>query len=452
MAYEDIKFPYSLEAEQAVLGALVVEPDLINDIVLMLRPDYFYIREHAAIYEILIAMSDLNKPIDFVTLLEEVKAAGVYRDDDEAKEYLVNLAQTVPTAHNLKNYAKIVADDYVLRSLITASRDNIGDATERGADVREVMDSAENRIYSIMNDRNRVRLTPISEAMKASLQSMEDLADPEKRDEIMGVKTGFSSIDRFITGMRKSDLVFVAGRPGFGKTSLALNIATNVAKTGKGVAYFSLEMSAEQLATRVLASESMIDSQKMLRGELENEDWIKLANTFDILSKAPIYFDDVSNITITEMKAKVRRLSNIGLVIIDYLQLMTTGKHSDNRANEVQELSRNMKIMARELGVAVMCCAQLNREAAKRSLSAKSESKRPVLSDLRESGSIEQDADMVMLLYKNDRPEGAEQEKSDSDVVECIVAKNRHGEVGTGYLRWVGKYTRFFSVDKVREQ
>ena len=446
MAFEDIKFPYSLEAEQAVLGALVVEPDLINEIVLLLRPDYFYIQEHAAIYEILIKMSDLNKPIDFVTLLEEVKAAGVYRDDDEAKEYLVNLAQTVPTSHNVKNYAKIVADDYHLRSLITASRENIEDATGRGADVSEVMDNAENRIYSIMNDRNRIRLTPISEAMKVSLKNMEDLSDDEKRGEIMGVKTGFSSIDQFIIGMRKSDLVFVAGRPGFGKTSLALNIATNVAKAGKGVVYFSLEMSDDQLATRVLASESMIDSKKMLRGELENDDWLKLASTYDTLSKMPIYFDDVSNITITEMKAKVRRLKNIGLVIIDYLQLMTTGKHSDNRANEVQELSRNMKIMARELGVAVMCCAQLNREAAKRSLSSKSEG-RPVLSDLRESGSIEQDADIVMLLYKKDDYADESEEK---DTVECIVAKNRHGETGIGKLRWIGKYTRFVSLDSYR--
>ena len=452
MTFEDIKYPYSLEAEQAVLGALVVDPDLINDIALLLHPDCFYIQEHAAIYEILIKMSDLNKPIDFVTLLEEVKAAGVYRDDDEAKEYLVNLAQTVPTSHNVKNYAKIVADDYILRSLITASRDNINDATDRGAEVREVMDSAENRIYGIMNDRNRIRLTPISEAMQASLKSMEDLSDPEKRGDIMGVKTGFSSIDQYITGMRKSDLVFVAGRPGFGKTSLALNIATNVAKAGKGVAYFSLEMSAEQLATRVLASEAMVDSKKMLRGELEDEDWIKLSNVCGSLSKAPIYFDDTSNITITEMKAKLRRLNSIGkigLVIIDYLQLMSTGRHSDNRANEVQELTRNMKTMASELGVAVLCCAQLNREAAKRSMSTKGET-RPVLSDLRESGSIEQDADMVMLLFKKN--ENSYEESEDKDTVECIVAKNRHGETGTGLLRWIGKYTRFVSIDTKREQ
>ncbi|MBO4584746.1 MAG: replicative DNA helicase [Clostridia bacterium] len=448
MAYEDIKFPYSLEAEQAVLGAIVVEPDLINEIALILRPDYFYIQEHAAIYEILLKMSDLNHPIDFVTLLEEVKAAGVYPDDEEAKEYLVNLAQTVPTSHNAKNYAQIVADDYYLRSLIIASRANIEDATERGSEVREVMDAAENRIYGIMNDRNRIRMTHIGDAMNASIKSMEDLANPEKRDEIMGVKTGFSSIDHYITGMRKSDLIFVAGRPGFGKTSLALNIATNVAKTGKGVAYFSLEMSAEQLATRVLASESMIDSRKIMRGELDDDDWVKLAQTYNSLSRAPIYFDDASNITITEMKAKLRRLmnKNIKLVIIDYLQLMSTGKRSDNRANEVQELTRNMKTMAGELGVAVMCCAQLNREAAKRSMSTKGET-RPVLSDLRESGSVEQDADMVMLLYKKD---DYADDSEDKDTVECIVAKNRHGETGIGKLRWIGKYTRFLSIDTQR--
>ena len=448
MAFEDIKFPYSLEAEQAVLGALIVEPELINDIALLLRSDYFYIQEHAAIYEILIKMNDLNRPVDFVTLLEEVKSAGVFGSDDEAKEYLVNLAQTVPTAHNVKNYAKIVADDYYLRSLITASRANIEDATERGVDVSEVMDSAENRIYGIMNDRNRIRMTHIGTAMDASIKSMEELSDPEKRDEIMGVKTGFSSIDYYITGMRKSDLIFVAGRPGFGKTSLALNIATNVAKAGKGVAYFSLEMSAEQLATRVLASESMIDSRKMMRGELDDDDWMKLAQTYESLSKAPIYFDDASDISITEMKAKLRRLKNknIGLVIIDYLQLMSTGRRSDNRANEVQELTRSMKTMAGELGVAVMCCAQLNREAAKRSLSTKGET-RPVLSDLRESGSIEQDADMVMLLYKKDDYSEDSEEK---DTVECIVAKNRHGETGIGKLRWIGKFTRFVSLDTHR--
>lgn len=449
MAFEDIKYPYSLEAEQAVLGALVVDPELINEIALTLRPDYFYIQEHAAIYEILLRMSDLNQPIDFVTLLEQVKANGVYGDADEAKEYLVNLAQTVPTSHNVRSYAQIIANDFFLRSLIIASRDNITDATENGSDISAVMDAAESRIYGIMNDRNRIRMVPIREAMDTSLKQMEDLSDDEKRKELMGVKTGFSSIDEYIIGMRKSDLVVVAGRPGFGKTSLALNIATNVAKqSGKGVAYFSLEMSADQLATRVLASESMVDSKKMLRGELSDDDWVKLAQTYEALSKCNIYFDDVSNITITEMKAKLRRLKNIGLVIIDYLQLMTTGKRTDNRATEVAELSRNMKIMARELGVAVICCAQLNREAAKRSLNGKGDG-RPVVSDLRESGAVEQDADMVLLLYKKDdyAPEDAE----DKDTVECIVAKNRHGETGIGKLRWIGKYTRFASIDRRRD-
>jgi len=448
MAFDDIVFPYSLEAEQAVLGAIVVEPELINDIATLLKPDHFYVQEHAAIYEILIRMSDFNQPIDFVTLLEQVKARGIYNSDNDAKEYLVQLAQTVPTSHNVKSYAQIVVDDYYLRSLITASRENITDATDRNSDVREVMDAAESRIYGIMNDRNRIRLTHIGDAMKESLKQLEDLSDKEKRQEIMGVQTGFSAIDSYIVGMRKSDLVIVAGRPGFGKTSLALNIATNVAKSsGKAVAYFSLEMGADQLASRVLASEAMIDSRRMLRGELTDDDWVKLAQTYDNLSRMPIYFDDTSNITIAEMKAKLRRLNNVGLVIIDYLQLMTTGKRSDNRATEVGELSRSMKIMARELGVAVMCCAQLNREAAKRSMAGKGEG-RPVVSDLRESGSVEQDADMVLLLYKKD--DYAPEDSEDKDIVECIVGKNRHGETGIGRLKWIGKYTRFLSVDTNR--
>lgn len=448
MVFEDVRLPYSLEAEQAVLGAIIIEPNQINDIALMIKSEYFYVEEHVKLYETLIKMRDLNKPMDIVTILDEVKSVGIYKDENYAKEYLLKLAQIVPTSSNIKSYAQIITDNYQRRSLIDASKKIIEDASRLDEPIQAVMDSSENRIYSIMNKRNLNRLTSISDAMKEALKQLEDMSDKEKRAEIIGVKTGFSEVDKFIVGMRKSDLIFVAGRPGFGKTSLALNIATNVAKSsGKAVVYFSLEMGADQLASRILASEAMIDSQRMRAGELTDDDWVKLAQTFDTLNKQNIYFDDVSNITLTEMKAKLRRTQNVGLVIIDYLQLLTTGRFVENRTQEVSELSRNMKIMARELGIPILCCAQLNREADKRSRAGGEGKGRPVLSDLRESGSIEQDADIVMLLHKISE---YVQDSEDKDIVECIVAKNRHGEQGTGKLRWIGKYTRFVSLESNR--
>ena len=441
MAYEDIKLPYSLEAEQSVLGAVIIDPACINELVLILRSEHFYVKEHAQIYELMIRMTDLNKPRDFVTLLEEVRRSGIYGENDP-KEYLVTLAQMVPTSANVSSYAKIVTENYYLRSLIDASRQNIEDASERNEDVRSILDAAENRIYGIMNVDNRIAMTHVSEALEQTVSKLKLMSDKDKRNELMGLSTGFDAIDHFITGLRGGEQVIIAARTGVGKTSLALNIATNVAKHyDKSVAIFSLEMSVEELASRIVSIEAMIDSERIRRGTLTDENWLNFAQAIDVLGKTRLYLDDTASITVTEMKAKLRRIQNLGLVIVDYLGLVGSSRRNENRVQEVSDISRSLKVMAKELKVPVICLSQLNRDVDKRSKANKPS--RPMLADLRESGSIEQDADVVIMLHKD------EFEQEDDNIMECIVAKNRHGETGTREMRWCAKFTKFFSIDNV---
>lgn len=433
------QLPYSLEAEQAVLGAILIDPVCISEVVGLIKTKYFYVPQHKEIFEAILEMFNESHEIDVVTILEKLKERGVY-DEAGGKEYLFRLSEAVPTSKNVSRYAEIVSDKAVLRELINAS-DEIEEMCFEGAgESKDILDSAEQKIYNITRDRDSKGFTTLSQAVISSLDRLHKLSG-EDRDFYMGVPTYFHDLDKLIVGLNNSDLMIIASRPGMGKTSLALNLAQNIATKGKrNVAIFSLEMSNEQLAERMLSSEALVDSQKIRRGDLNDSDWEKLAGAAGILGSTNILLDDRANITVSEMKAKLRRVKNLGLVIIDYLQLMTSGRRSDNRVAEVSEISRSLKIMAKDLNVPVICLSQLSRGPEAR------KDNRPLLSDLRESGAIEQDADLVMFLYREDY---YNKECENRNICECIVQKNRHGSTGTIELQWLGEYTRFTSLEKV---
>jgi replicative DNA helicase len=341
----------------------------------------------------------------------------------------------------MDDWVKLVRDSSMLRKIATASREIESSAMERGADVNQVLDNAQQKIYELSNNRDSNEFVTMHEALMQSLSHIELLkTDPETAK---GIPTGFSTVDEVIVGLGKGDLVFIGARPGMGKTSFAMNIAANVAKsTGKAVAIFSLEMSAEQLATRMLASEALVDSYNLRSGKLTTDDQTQIGYAAAQLSKTNIYIDDTSGITVMQMKSKLRRLHNLGLVIVDYLQLVTGDRRTENRVVEVSEITRNLKIMAKDLGVPIICAAQLSRSNEKRG----SSDKKPMLSDLRESGSIEQDADLVMFLYSDSYYDKDKVNPEKANIVQCIIAKNRHGSIKTVDLAWSPQYTKFSSI------
>ena len=374
-----------------------------------------------------------SAPVDFVTLLAAVQDAAVFETEDAAKVYLTQLAETVPSLSHTDTYVKIIAEKYRVRQLMNAAKTTL-EQTGEETDADLLLESAEQKIYEIRSGRDSTALTPISSVIIDTYAHLQEISGPNK-DKYLGIPTGFNYLDTMLTGLGRSDLIILAARPGMGKTSFALNIATNVAKKQNvPVAVFSLEMTKDQLVSRILSSEAAIDSQAFRTGGSE------------VLAKTHIYLDDTSNITIPEMKAKIRRINqdparpDIGLLIIDYLQLMSTGKRTENRVQEISEITRNLKIMAKELNVPVIALSQLSRSAEKNRTDH-----RPVLSDLRDSGSIEQDADVVLFLYRDAYYDNGEE--ADATTAECIVAKNRHGEVGKVDLGWDGAHTRFTNVD-----
>lgn len=441
-----VNLPYSMQAEQAVLGAAILDSETIPKMVETLRPEMFYARQNAEIFSEIVRLFVGGHPIDFVTLLGAVQDASVFDSENEAKIYLTTLAETVPSISNTDSYLKIIHEKYLVRQLMSAAKTILEQAnTESVADV--LLESAEQKIYEIRSGRDTSALTPISSVILDTYAHLQEISGPN-RDKYLGIPTGYRLLDSVLTGMGRTDLIILAARPGMGKTSFALNIATNVAKKQKvPVAVFSLEMTKDQLVSRVLSSEAGIDSHVFRQGGLSAEDWSDLASASDSLAKAPIFLDDTSSITIPEIKAKVRRInqdpskSNIGLIVIDYLQLMNSGKKTESRVQEISEITRNMKIMAKELGAPIIALSQLSRSAEK---SGRADS-RPALSDLRDSGSIEQDADVVLFLYRDAYYN--KDESADVTVAECIVAKNRHGETATVPLAWDGAHTRFTDVD-----
>ena len=441
--------PYSVEAEQAVLGAIIIDPKSLNDIATQIKPEYFYIPQHRDIYTALSSMFELNQTIDFVSLLEKLKRDGVY-DDAGGKAYIARLVDTVPSSANVLTHVAIIRERYYARSLMEAAKNIIHDINENAMDSGKLLDSAEQRIYEIREGREISGLTHIKQVIEAeTYDRLSKMADPETRSDYIGVPCGIGELDKKITGLNKSDLIILGARPGMGKTSFALNILRNVAvNAGKTVCMFSLEMSRDQLAQRLLSSEAGIKSEKLRTGELDADEWTRLAQAGDNLSKANIYLDETSTITVPEMKAKLRRMKRVDLVIIDYLGLMHSAKHTDNRVQEISEITRNLKIMAKELKVPVIACAQLSRATE-----TKGKSHRPALADLRDSGSIEQDADIVLFLYRDtyyDSEKAPDDDRANPNEAECIVAKNRHGELGTVKLNWDGQFTRFTSVDVFR--
>lgn len=442
------KLPYSVEAEQSVLGAVIIDPQSIEQIAGQIKPEYFYIPQHREIYKTLENMFQLSRSIDYVTLLERLKDSGTY-DEAGGKAYITQLAQMVPSSANILTYAAIVRERYYTRSLILAAQNIIKDANENIVDTNRLLDSAEQRIFEIRQGRDISGLTHIKDVIEGeTYDRLTKITDPETKDDYVGIPTGIGDLDKVITGLNKSDLIILGARPGMGKTSFALNIARNVAQRGKTVCFFSLEMSRDQLAQRLLSNEASIPSTKLRTGELEPEEWTRLGIAGQHLSEMNIYVDETSGITVPEMKAKLRRMKKVDLVIIDYLGLMQSAKRTENRVQEVSDITRNLKIMAKDLKVPVITCAQLSRGTE-----AKGKSHRPALADLRESGSIEQDADIVLFLYRDtyyDSEKSDGEDRSDPNKSECIVAKNRHGELTTVELHWDGQFTRFTSQDVFR--
>ncbi len=439
MELSDIRrVPHSVEAEQCVIGSVLIDPNCINLIADKLMPQCFYVEKYAGIYEIIYNMFLDNKSIDFITVLEAVKAAGIF-DENEGKRVLFEMTQLVPSTKNIGEYAKIIIEKYSLRRLIDACDQITRQCYEQSADASEILDMAETRIYEIMQSKTNTTLTHIKSAILQSYDKIHKLA--MDKNAFIGLQTHYGEIDQMLSGLGKSDLILIAARPGVGKTSFALNIAQNIAldKPRKTIAVFSLEMSNEQLANRMLSSQSGIDNMKFRNGDMSDTDWTSLATASGILAKTDVYFDDTAGITVAQMKAKLRRLKKLDLVIIDYLQLMSGGGRYDNRSTEVGAISRSLKIMAKEFDVPVITLSQLNRETEK----TKS---KPQLSHLRESGAIEQDADVIMFLWK---PEEDEDNPSSISVVKCDIAKNRHGPTGSVDLAWNPNITRFTNISKM---
>ncbi len=428
------QLPYSLDAERSVIGSMLIDNRCVADIVGILKPEDFYLQENRDIFTTIYSMFSYSMNIDPVTVMDQMKQTGVY-DEEKTRDYLLQVLDVTPTAANAKQYAQIVADKSLLRQIANAAMDISRIVSEEVGSAQSIMDAAEQKIYAIRNGRSNQDLIPISTILLSVYEQLAERAHSESA--IPGLSTGLRDLDQKINGLNKSDLVLIAARPGMGKTSIALNIALSVAKTTKKtVVIFSLEMSKDQLASRLLSNESFVDSQLLMTGKLSEEEWGKLGLAAYALSQTDIRVDDNPSVTVTEMIAKCRRLDNLALVIIDYLQLMTsaTGKVSDNRVTAVSEISRSLKIMAKELDIPVICLSQLNRSNESRA------DKRPLLSDLRESGSIEQDADEVLFLYRDDYYNPDTEEKN---VAECIIAKNRHGETGTVKLQWLPQFTTF---------
>ncbi|WP_054330744.1 replicative DNA helicase [Merdimmobilis hominis] len=437
------QLPYSLEAEQSVLGAILIDPACITRVMEYIKPESFYRPQHQELFSALTRMFVSSQTIDFITVLEMAKREGIFDTDEDAKIYLTQLAQIVPSTANVESYAKIVQEKSYIRSLILASQKVIDLSRDGSTDARTLLDMAEQSIFDIRQGRDASGLTRIDEIILQTYDRLQKLSGEDK-EQYMGLPTGFAALDSIITGLNRTDLILVAARPGMGKTAFGLNIAANVAtKTGKQVAVFSLEMGKEQLVTRLLSSEALIQSGSLRTGNLKPDDWVKLAMSAQVLSQAPIYIDDTPGITVAEMKAKLRRFRDLGLVVIDYLQLMSTGKRSENRVQEVSEITRSLKIMAKELNVPVITLSQLSRGPESRT------DHRPMLSDLRESGSIEQDADIVMFLY---REAYYNRECEEQNTAECIVAKNRHGETDSVKMGWDGQFTRFKSLEYFRNE
>jgi replicative DNA helicase len=429
--------PQNLEAECSVLGGILLENDAINQVLELLRPEDFYRESHRKIFRATIELSDRSEPVDLITLSDYLKG----RNELEAvggTAYLASLADSVPTAANISYYARIVREKSILRSLISTATDIATRGYEEQGNVEEFLDRAEKVIFDISEKKIKASFVAVGDMIKDTLKTVEKLY--ERKEMVTGVPTGYEDLDRLTAGLQPSDLIIVAGRPGMGKTAFALNIATNAAFTGIGAALFSLEMAKEQLVLRMLCSEARVNSSKVRSGYLGERDFPQLAKAAGRLHDAPIYIDDTPAISVLELRAKARRLlrdrsKKVGLIVVDYLQLMRGMGNANNREQEISEISRSLKALAKELAVPVIALSQLNRRVEDRG------DRRPVMSDLRESGAIEQDADVIMFIYRDEVYNKSDDSKR--GVAEVIVAKQRNGPIDTVNLTFLSEFTRF---------
>lgn len=432
--------PYSLEAEQAVLGAILMDGTSINQVADMLRAEHFYLSEHQTVYRVMIEKMMGSQTIDYVTVLEAVKGDAFF-SGEEGKEYLFKMAQMVPSISNIHHYAKIIRGKYDARRLMKAGREIMESAADSNEDPEKLVEIAEQKIYDIRQGRQQGELTPLSECIASNYEVFNKLVSDE-REQYLGIPTGLPTLDRITTGLNRSDLIIVGARPGMGKTAFALNLARNVAmKQNRKVAFFNLEMSKEQMVNRLLAAEARVEGKKLRTGLLSQDEWNRIYAAAAVLCKIPLYLDDTASITVPEMKARLRRLKDVGFVVVDYLQLMQSAKKTENRVQEVTQITRDLKIMAKELNIPLVVCAQLARAAEK--------SKRPALSDLRESGSIEQDADQVLFLYRDEYYKDQKDDPTSTELgtAEVIVAKNRHGESGMVKMAFSGQFMQFSELE-----
>jgi replicative DNA helicase len=442
------QMPHSTEAEQAVLGSMLIDEGCIPEVVTALKPEDFYLRQNREIYETIYRMVELSASIDLVTILEQMRQNGVFKDN-VTDRYLLQLMEITPTSANVKEYVSIVRDKSLLRRVAEAASEVTGLVQEGQGTGAQVLEAAEQKIYAIRQGRSTRGLEHISLAIQNVYDRLGELA--ASGSEFPGLPTGLSDLDRRITGLNPSDLIILAARPGMGKTSMALNMALHAGKaSGKAVVIFSLEMSKEQLAMRLISSECFVDSQKLLTGQnLTMDDWKRIGAASAALAKTRILLDDNPSLTVADMNAACRRVEDLGLVVVDYLQLMQsagTGRsyQGENRQQAVSDISRAMKIMAKELKVPVVCLSQLSRSNEK-----EGKVRQPRLSDLRESGAIEQDADIVMFIHREDY---YDENTENRNIANCIIAKNRHGETGVIDLQWLPEFTTFRSIERRYEE
>ena len=436
--------PHDTEAEQAVLGSMLTDVDAVVDAIEILKPEDFYREDNKNIYEAMLNLYGKAEPIDVITVKSELTSMGKF-EVVGGLEYLATLPDKVPTTTNAIKYIHIVEEKSILRKLIKTANDLISLGYAQNEDIDVIIEQAEKKIFDIMQGKNQKGFSPIKDVLIESFAEIEKLYN--QKEAITGIPTGFADLDYKTAGLHKSDLILIAARPAMGKSAFALNIATNAAINAKvPVIIFNLEMSKSQLVNRMLCSEAMVDSNKIRTGKMDEEDWVKLATALGPLSEAPIYIDDTPGITVSEIRAKCRKLKlekDIGLVVIDYLQLIQgSGKKNASREQEISEISRSLKILAKELDIPVVALSQLSRAAEQRA------DHRPMLSDLRESGAIEQDADIVMFLYRDDYYNPDTEKKN---IAEIILAKHRAGSTGTIELLWLGNYTKFANIEKYRD-
>ena len=436
---DDSEMPYSLEAEQTILGAVLINQDVLSTVLEHVKSEYFFVPQHRALFTIMMQMFTTGEKADVVTVLNEAVSTHIFETAQEGRNYLANLVDIVPSVSNIESYCNIVSNKYYIRTLAEVAKGILSDISNGETNASLLLDSAEQKIFDIRQGRDVSGLTPIREIVTETYSHIGQMAGPD-REKYIGINTGFSYLDAVISGLNKSDLILIAARPAMGKTAFALNIAMNVAthNEDKTVCIFSLEMSKQQLVSRLLSTAAKVDSHKLRTGRLSGDDWVRMAEGACYLNSLPILIDDTGGISVQQIKAKLRRVKNLGLVVIDYLGLISSTLRTENRVQVVSEMTRQLKIMAKELDVPVILLSQLSRGPESRT------DKRPILADLRESGSIEQDADIVMFLYRDAYYNKASE---NPNIAECIIAKNRHGETGTVNLAWNGQFTEFSTLE-----